>query len=209
MRPGGVRERAQEVEDGRDPELPAHRPRVPHRGVERSGEHEPDPCIGQAPFDAGGIQVDPDAERLEEIGGSTVRGGGPVAVFGDRDAGARDDQGRDRRDVERAAPIPTRAARVDHRLRCFHGGGELEHRAGETVDLIDGLALRAEGEQERADLRRGRLAGHDLAHRLGRVLGPEVLPAREPQQQFRPEIGVRHEVREASSGCVQPSPQAR
>ena len=36
--------------------------------MEDRREHEADPSLGQAPLDAGRVQVDPDAERLQEIG---------------------------------------------------------------------------------------------------------------------------------------------
>jgi len=100
------------------------------------------------------------------------------------------------------AAAATSAAAVEILIVCAH-------RFGAAGDLRRRLALRAQGDEEAGDLRGRGLAGHDLPHRLGRVLGPEMLPAGEPQQQFRPEIGVRHEVREASSGCVRPSPWGR
>jgi hypothetical protein len=130
-------------------------------------------------------------------------------VLRDGHASAGDDERRDRRDVERAAAVATGPARVDHRLGRRDGGSELEHRAGQTVDLVDGLALRPEGQQERADHGRRCFAVHDRPHRVGGFVGRKMLSAGEPQQEFRPHVGVRHEARQANSGRVRTSPACR
>ena len=124
-----------------------------------------------------------------------MRGGGPVAVFGDRDAGTSDDQGLRRVEMLRcAAPIPTRAARVDHRLRCLHGVANSSIVRARPSISSTGLAFRAEGRAEaRRSACRGGLAGPWIDERIASAAssGPEVFLAREPQQEFRPEIGVR------------------
>ena len=71
-------------------------------------------------------------------------------------------------------PVPavsTRSARVGST-----GEDVLAHRLGAAGDLVHGLALQPERDEEAADLRRRRLAAHDLAHRLAR-LGAGQVPA--------------------------------
>ncbi len=48
--------------------------------------------------------------------------------------------------------------------------GLLAHDAGHAGDLVDGLALEAEGGDEGAELGGGGLAGHDLVHDGGGLL---------------------------------------
>ena len=50
-----------------------------------------------------------------------------------------------------------------------HGEHVLAHRLGAAGDLVGGLALQPQRDQEAADLRRRRLAAHDLAHHLARL----------------------------------------
>ena len=77
-------------------------------------------------------------------------------------------------------PVPavsTRSARVGST-----GEDVLAHRLGAAGDLVHGLALQPKRDEEAADLRRRRLAAHDLAHRLAR-LGPGQVPSVEEAPQ--------------------------
>ena len=112
---GGVGERAEEVEDRAHGELLAHRDDEPRGAVVRGREHEAEAGLLDAAGDRLGLEVDPDAERLEQVGRARQAGGRAVAVLGDRAAGAGGDQRRRRRDVERRAPA-ARAGGVDQVL---------------------------------------------------------------------------------------------
>src|SRR5205085_10980331 len=103
---------------------------VRHRRMEAPREHEADARLVEAALHAGRIELDVDPELLEQVGGATMAGGGAVAVLGYRDAGARDDERRHRRDVERAGAVAPGAARVDHEIgrascreRVWNSGG--------------------------------------------------------------------------------------
>ena len=93
-------------------------------------------------------------------------------------AGARDDQGGEGRDVDGVRAIAAGADDVDHRPvhveRHAIGGGE--HGIDQAPQLLDGLALHAQSDDEPRDLGVARRAGEDLGHRgLGLVSG-EILP---------------------------------
>ena len=103
-RAGRVRQRAEEVEDRANRELAADGNDVAGRLMVGGREHEPEADVLDAPRDGGRRQVDPRAERLEQVGRAGQSGGGAVAVLGDRAAGAGRDQRRRRRDVERPSP---------------------------------------------------------------------------------------------------------
>ena len=78
---------------------------------------------------------------------------------------------------------------------------ELERRAGEAVELVDGLAFRSQGHQESTDLPGSHVARHDRPHRRGGLLGRQRLVRDEALQRARPEVGVglAHEGPHASS----------
>ena len=75
-------------------------------------------------------------------------------------------------------PVPavsTRSSRVGP-----HGEHVLAHRLGATRDLVRGLALDPQRDEEAADLRRGRLAAHDLVHDLAGLVPAEVVAVEDP-----------------------------
>ena len=110
--------------------------------------------VGTSTPSASSTSADPAARRLRA-----------VAVLGD---GARRAPRRRsaamRRDVERAARRRRRCRRCRRttpaRTRTRHRARA--HRARRADDLVDGLALHAQRDQQAADLRRRRLAVHDL-----------------------------------------------
>src|SRR6185436_2563441 len=65
------------------------------------------------------------------------------------------------------APAAISAAVVE----TLNVGRPLAHRAGQPRHLVDGLPLRAQADEEPGDLHLGRLAGHDLAQHLARLVG--------------------------------------
>src|SRR5512142_2127661 len=64
------------------------------------------------------------------------------------------------------APAATRAAVVE----TLNPRGPRAHRLGQPGDLVDRLALRAQGDEERGDLRLAGVAGHDLGQDGARLL---------------------------------------
>jgi len=175
-----------------------------HRRVEAPGEHEADSRLVEAALDAAGVELDVDPQLFEEVCRAAAAGRGAVPVLGDGDASARDDERRDRRDVERARTIAARPAGVDHRLGRTDGDGERQHRCRERLHLLDRLALGAKPEQERADLRLGGVALHHRGHRRGRVVGVERATVRQLGEDVGPEILVGHR-----PDRLPPAPRAR
>ena len=101
--------------------------------------------------------------------------------------------------VGRPPPVPAVSTQVvalgAHRRR------ERAHRPREAGELVDGLALRAQRDQERRDLRLGRVAGHDLGEHRGGLLGGEVAGPRPPRRS--PRSGRRHLAQGSSrSSCL-------
>ncbi len=76
--------------------------------------------------------------------------------------------------VRRPPPVPAVSSRSVRAVGTC--GGELAHGAREPGELLGGLALGAQGDEEGGDLRLGDLAVHDLIEHLGGLLGAEVAP---------------------------------
>ena len=171
---GGVRERSEEVEDGADRELLAHRHDEAGRLVMHRREHKAEADVPDAVGDRLGREVDAGAERLEHVGGPAPARGRAVAVLGHRAARAGGDQCRRRGYVEGGPPAARPggveqvvAARVDP-------GGKRTHRAGEAGDLVHRLPLRPQRHQEAGDLDLAGLVGHDPREHVGRLFGAQV-----------------------------------
>src|SRR5690606_3316886 len=82
---GGVRERPEQVEEGADAERLPRRGGVPERAVETGSEEKNDACALEAAPRGLGVEVERDAEGLEDVGAA---GGGrdrAVAVLGHAD----------------------------------------------------------------------------------------------------------------------------
>ena len=92
---------AQEVERRRHAEFAAGDGGMPHGGVEHLGEAKRDSRLFGVECHAGNGEIQPDAEGLQDVGGS--RGGRrrPVAVLDHLGPRARGDQGGHRGDVDR------------------------------------------------------------------------------------------------------------
>jgi len=84
---GGVGERAEEVEEGREAEAFTGPGGVFHGGVMSNGEAEADGGLAEGAGLSLGVGVEVDAELLEDFGGA-ASGAGAVAVLGDEDGGA-------------------------------------------------------------------------------------------------------------------------
>jgi hypothetical protein len=191
-----IRERPEEVEHRRHAQLPAGGNGMPHRRVETRREAEADPGLVHAAGNCGGLEIDGDAERLEEISAPARRRGGAIAVLAHLHAGPGDDERRDRGHVDRMTAVTARAAGVDYASHVLQGhrlGGSV-HGLQEPDDLVDGLALHPEGDDERRDLGGGGVSGEYLAHGRRRVLGGDV-KARGQRAQHRGPAAERFEVR--------------
>ena len=173
-RSGGVGERAEEVEDSAHRELAPHGDDVARRLVVGWGEHEPEADAVDARADGGGVEIDARAEGFEQVGGARRARGRAVAVLGDRAPGARGDQRGGRGDVEGAHAAAGAGGVEEVLTRARDSGSERAHRAREPRELCDGLALRAQRDQERGDLYFGGVAAHDLREHVGGLLGAQV-----------------------------------
>ena len=80
---GRVGQRSQDVEHARDAERGANRANKAHGRVEGAGERKGDAYLVADLPDRLGLQIHRQAEILEHVGGSALRGGGAVAMLDD------------------------------------------------------------------------------------------------------------------------------
>ena len=187
--PGRVGQRAEEVEGGRHAELaprprrraacrrgtPARsrtrcRPRRPSRPRRRPGRSMATPSSSSTSADAAG------------------RGRGPVAVLDDRPPGAGDDQRGHRRDVDGVRPVGAGADDVDGAARSTGSGAARSSIVRTRPASSSGVSPLARSSTANAASCAGRrLAGHDLVHRPGGVVGGQrPSPAISAVEQRRP-----------------------
>jgi len=80
------------------------------------------------------------------------------------------------RDVERLAAVPARSCGVDEVGALRQDGKYVSaHRLGAAGDLVGGLALQPERNEEAADLSGRRLARHDRVHHAARLVARQVV----------------------------------
>src|SRR5258706_74060 len=101
FRAGRVGERPHEVERRPHADLATGRAGVSHRRMEARGKEEGKAELAQVVRGRLGIVIDPDPERVEDVGRTGTRGDRPVAVLRDGDAGRGDDERGRGGDVER------------------------------------------------------------------------------------------------------------
>ncbi len=178
----GIRQRAEQVEHRSRCELAPDGRRVLHRRVVRRSEEEREAELVDRLLDLLAWQLELEAERLEDVGGAGARRHGAVAVLRDRGARGRGDERGGRRDVQRVRVVAAGARGVDEvlalRLDCEHVRA---HRLRAAGDLVSGLSLRAQRDEEAADLRRRRIPGHDHRHDLARLCTLEVVAVEQPR----------------------------
>ena len=90
LRLGWVRQRTKEVERRGDPQGAASSPRVPHGRVEHLGEAEGDSHLDSQLGHPRRRVIQPDPQRLEDVGGTRRRRCSPVSVFHDPTTGTAD-----------------------------------------------------------------------------------------------------------------------
>ena len=175
-RAGRVRQGPEHVEHGTRGELAPNGRRVAHRGMVRLREEEAEAELVDRLLDPLRRQLEPEAERLEHVRRAGLRRRRAVAVLRDRRTRRRRHERGRGRDVVRVRAVAARADDVDD-VGALRRDAEnvLAHRLGAPGDLVGRLALRAQRDEEAGDLRLRRLAAHDLAHRLARLVAREVV----------------------------------
>ncbi|MNQ57525.1 hypothetical protein D3C85_716860 [compost metagenome] len=159
VRMGWITKRSQKIENRAETNLGAHRPDVAHGSVIGGGEQEGDAGLiqGAGLLRDGGVQVD--AERGQDVRRAGLGADGAVAVLGDLQASACQNEGGGRRDVIGVLAVAAGAAGVDHLVeRMIQRQGGVAHGGGEGDDLVHCLAADAQGGDGGGDLGRGRLA---------------------------------------------------
>ena len=126
-----------------------------------------------------------EAERFEDVGRARRGGDRAVSVLGHARAGGRRHESRGSRDVEGARAVAAGPGGVDEvvALRA-HREHVRSHCLRAAGDLVGGLALEPERDEETADLRRSGRAAHDLAHDRTSLLPAQVLAVEEPRETF-------------------------
>ena len=182
---GGVRERAEQVEDRADAELLAKGRDVGHAAMEVRGEAEREADAVEALLRPLGSGLDVRTEFAEYVGTSRSAGDGAVAVLHHGNAGPRGHECGGGADVERAALVAAGAARIEDRSVDRH---EVEHLLAEHVcrsgDFTRGFALHAKCGEERASAHLVHATGHEVANRLGHAAAGNVLPGEQEREQL-------------------------
>ena len=133
---------------------------------------------------SGGV-LEAEAERLHDVRRARRGRDRAIAVLGHGRARARGDERGCGRDVQRACSVAAGAGGVDEvGPRRPHRQDVVAHRLGAAGDLGDRLALRAQSDEKAADLRRSRLAAHDLVHHGARLLAREVASVQHPRDRL-------------------------
>ncbi|MNT26360.1 hypothetical protein D3C72_1619280 [compost metagenome] len=156
---GWITKRPQEIENRTETNLGADRADVTHGPVIGGGEQEGDAGLiqGAGLLRDGGVEVD--AERGQHVRRAGLGADGAVAVLGDLQAGARQDEGGGGRDIIGVLAVAAGAAGVDHLVeRMIQRQGGVAHGGGEGHDLVHRLAADAQGGDGGGDLGRGRFA---------------------------------------------------
>src|SRR6185503_939388 len=154
--PGGIQERTQKVENRA---LPAFGAKLSRRSdVSESRmiiwrEKKGEPMLSQRQGGFVWREIDPDTQRLENIGTTGLRSDGAIAVLGHRYASRRHNKRHGRRDIERVEPITTCSANIQYlagtsfrvERRLDRPGPEF---AGESGDFFSRFAFPRKRRQE-------------------------------------------------------------
>ena len=145
----------------------------------RRREHEADTGFGDAASHGLRRKIDVHTERGKDIGCAGPRRQRAVAMFGDRNARAGDNERRASGNVERTRRVAARADDVDRIGGRAHAQHFAAHRGNGPGYFIDGLAAHAKPHNQRAHLRGRRLARHHLLKGAGRFFARERRASRD------------------------------
>ncbi len=202
---GRVGEGPEQVERGPDPDLASRRAGVLHRRMEVGREHERKAEVRKGRRRRRRVVVDPDAERIEDIGRAGLGGHGPVAVLGHRHPRGRHDEGRCGRYVKRAAAVAAGPDDIDGAGRRRDHHDPFAHRGRESSQLVDGLAAHPQPHEQGRQLRRRGIAIHDRPHREAGILEREGAAIDDGRQ--RRADAVAHLVASGSGSTPSPAVQ--
>ena len=148
-------------------------------------EHEPEAVEVDRARDALRRELEPEPERLDHVGRARRGRDRAVSVLRDGGAGRSGDDPRSGRDVERPRPVSARPGRV-HEVAPLrpHRKHVAAHRLRAPRDLGRRLPLRTQRDEEAGDLRRCRLAAHDLVHDGASLVAGKVTPVEEPSDRL-------------------------
>ncbi len=116
--PGGIGQRAQEVEDGAQADLLTDSGGIFHRRVESRRKQESDAHLVNAVGDLHRGEVYSYSQRLHQVGTATAAGHRAIAVFSNPQPRPGNHEGHRSGNVEGSAAIPTGAAGI-HQVRSL------------------------------------------------------------------------------------------
>src|SRR5690606_17842501 len=169
--------------------LAADRADMAHRAVLAIGGHETDTGFRKRPL--GQLEIDfcIDAEYGLHIGSAGARRGRLVAMLGDGHARACGNERRCGRDIERPVAITARADHIDSIFGRLDIGRFFAQDRNAADQLIDRFAAKMQPHQERAHLRRRRIARKDNVESGLRLFYGKGFARRDPGDQ-RLEVGL-------------------
>ena len=160
------------------------------------GEGKADPGLAHARRHRVRIEIDRDPQGFEQVEAARGRRRLPVAMLAHHRPRAGGDEAGHGRDVERSDPARRCAPHADDVDRLggeLEGFGSIDHGADQAGQLVDALALEAQGDDEGRDLGIGRLTGEDGAERRSSSFAAEIRAVGEGAENRRPPLegGVR------------------
>ena len=134
------------------------------------GEQEGDTDLVEDAAQIGWLHVQVDAEGLDDVRGTGLRGGGTVAVLDQGNTHrCRDNRGHGR-DVDGLVAVSAGADDVESAAGQVDAGRVILHAVGQAVNLLDGGALDRHGGEEGGQASLAELAAHDLVHEPVRLV---------------------------------------
>jgi hypothetical protein len=169
--PGGIRERAEKVEDGAHAEFAARGHGVARGGMHGRGKEKADAGFLDGAADAIRREINAHAELLEDVRRAAAGTERAIAVFGYANARSRDDKSRGGGNIERAGSIAAGAAGIDQGFPVGqaaggeNGRGVAAHGSRKADQFVHRLALHAQGGEKSGDLSVAGAAAEDFFHR--------------------------------------------
>ena len=176
-RAGGIGKRPEQVEHRAHAHLAARADGVLHGGVEFRCEQETDAKLVHAPRHLLRRELEADTCRFEHVGAAGLARNRAVAVLRHPPTGRGDHKCRGGRDIKGMHAVAAGAAGI-HQMRAadIDARCEFAHHLGGSGDFLHGFALHAQPDEETADLRRRRGAGHDQTHHRAHRVGGKIVP---------------------------------